>query len=84
MAIALVITGVLASGLAVLAQTWAQRQMSASRAGLMLAAEPGFALLFAVLLVGERLAPIQMLGALLVLLAIVGHEALVGLGGGES
>ncbi|MHB8554820.1 MAG: DMT family transporter [Candidatus Dormibacteria bacterium] len=83
-AIALVITGALASGLAVLAQTWAQRHISASRAGLMLAAEPGFALLFAVLLVGERLAPVQLLGALLVLLAIVGHEVLVGLRGGES
>jgi len=79
-AIALVITGALSSGLAVLAQTWAQRRMSASRAGLVLAAEPGFALLFAVLLVGERLTPIQLLGALVLFLAIVGHE-LVGTSG---
>jgi len=73
-ALALAITGALASGLALLAQTWAQRRMSASRAGLVLAAEPGFALLAAVLLVGERLSQIQLLGALVLFLAIIGHE----------
>ncbi len=73
-AVALLITGVLASGVAVLVQTWAQRRMSASSAGLVLAAEPGFALLFAVLLAGERLDPLQGVGALVLLLAIVSHE----------
>ncbi|MGH7705907.1 MAG: DMT family transporter [Candidatus Dormibacteria bacterium] len=73
-AYALVITGVLASALAVLAQTWAQRHMTASRAGLVLAAEPAFALLFAVLLAGERLSLVQLLGAVLLVAAIAGHE----------
>jgi drug/metabolite transporter (DMT)-like permease len=73
-ALALLVTGVLASGLAVVAQTWAQQRMSASRAGLVLATEPALALFFAVLLVGERLDLIQLLGALLLMAAIVGHE----------
>ena len=73
-AMALLITGVLSSGLAVVAQTWAQQKMSASSAGLILAAEPAFALVFAVLLVGERLNFLQLLGALVLMAAIVGHE----------
>lgn len=73
-AFALVVTGVLASALAVVAQTWAQRQMSASRAGLLLAAEPGWALGFAVVLTGERLDLVQLLGALVLMAAIIGHE----------
>jgi len=73
-AFALLVTGVIASALAVLAQTWAQQKMSASRAGLMLAAEPALALLFAVLLVGERLDLLQLVGALVLIGAIVGHE----------
>jgi drug/metabolite transporter (DMT)-like permease len=71
--IALLLTGVVTSGLAVVAQTWAQQQMSASSAGLILAAEPAFAVMFAVLLVGERLSSLQLLGALVLMAAIVGH-----------
>lgn len=73
-AFAVLVTGVVASGLAVVAQTWAQQKMSASRAGLVLAAEPALALLFAVVLVGERLDLLQLLGALVLMVAIVGHE----------
>ena len=71
---ALLVTGVIASALAVLAQTWAQQKMSASRAGLVLAAEPALALLFAVVLTGERLGLLQLGGALVLIGAIVGHE----------
>ncbi len=73
-AVALLITGLLASALAVVVQTWAQRHLSASSAGLVLAAEPGFALLFAVLLAQERLDALQGFGALILLAAIVSHE----------
>lgn len=73
-AFALLVTGVVASALAVLAQTWAQQKMSASRAGLVLAAEPVLALLFAVVLTGERLDLLQLLGALVLIGAIAGHE----------
>jgi drug/metabolite transporter (DMT)-like permease len=73
-AVALLVTGVVASALAVLAQTWAQQKMTASRAGLVLAAEPALALIFAVVLTGERLDLVQLLGALVLIGAIVGHE----------
>lgn len=73
-ALALAVTGILASALAVVAQTWAQRKMSASRAGLVLAAEPAFALLFAAALTGERLDRLQLLGAVVLMAAIIGHE----------
>lgn len=73
-ACAVVVTGVIASALAVLAQTWAQQKMSASRAGLVLAAEPALALMFAVVLTGERLDMLQLLGALILIGAIFGHE----------
>jgi drug/metabolite transporter (DMT)-like permease len=73
-AFALLVTGVLASALAVLAQTWAQQKMSASRAGLLLAAEPALALAFAAVLTGERLDWLQLAGALVLMAAILGHE----------
>jgi len=73
-AFALLVTGVLASAVAVVAQTWAQQKMTASRAGLVLAAEPALALVFAVALTGERLGVLQLLGALVLIGAIVGHE----------
>ena len=71
---ALVITGVFASALAMLIQTWAQQQLSASRTALILSTEPAWALFFSVLLAGQRLGPVQALGAALMLLAIFGYE----------
>ena len=71
---ALLITGIFASGLAFFIQTWTQRHLAASRAALVLATEPAWALLFAVVLAGQRLSWLQMLGAGLVLVAIAGHE----------
>ena len=72
--VALLITGVFASALAFLIQTWVQSHLSASRTALLLASEPAWALLFSVLLTGQRLGLIEAAGAALVLAAIVGHE----------
>lgn len=71
---AIVITGVFASALAFYIQTWAQGFISPNRTALILATEPAWALAAAVILAGQRLGPVQGLGALLVLVAILGHE----------
>ncbi|MFI5284590.1 MAG: DMT family transporter, partial [Candidatus Dormibacterales bacterium] len=72
--IAIVVTGVFASALAFYIQTWAQQHLSASRAALVLATEPAWAVVAAVVLAGQRFGVVQAVGALLVLAAIVGHE----------
>ncbi len=71
---AIVITGVFASAIAFFLQTWAQAHLDASRTALILATEPAWALVAAVLLAGQRLDAVQAAGAALVLAAIVGHE----------
>ena len=71
---ALLVTGVVASAVGFLVQTWAQSHLTASRAALAIAAEPAWALLFGVLLAGQRFAPLQAAGAALLLTAVVGHE----------
>lgn len=73
---AIVVTAVLASALGFLVQTWAQMHISASRTALILATEPAWALLAAVLLAGQRFGIVQGAGAALVLTAIIGHELL--------
>jgi drug/metabolite transporter (DMT)-like permease len=72
--IALVITGVFASALAFYIQTWAQARIEPSRTALILATEPAWALVAAVVLAGQRFGALQAAGAALVLIAIVGHE----------
>jgi len=72
--IAIAITGVFASALAFYIQTWAQQHLSASRAALILASEPAWAVAAAVVLAGQRFGVIQAAGAVLMLAAIVGHE----------
>jgi drug/metabolite transporter (DMT)-like permease len=52
---ALLVTGVFASALAFLVQTWAQRRTSATRTALAFAMEPVFAALFGYTLDGDRL-----------------------------
>jgi len=52
---ALVVTGVFASALAFLVQTWAQRRTSATRTALAFAMEPVFAAVFGITLAGDRL-----------------------------
>jgi drug/metabolite transporter (DMT)-like permease len=52
---ALLVTGVFASALAYLVQTWAQRRTSATRTALAFTMEPVFAALFGYTLAGDRL-----------------------------
>jgi drug/metabolite transporter (DMT)-like permease len=73
---AIVVTGVLASALGFLIQTWAQSHLSASRTALILVTEPAWALLAAIVLAGQHFGLLQATGAGLLLLAILGHEVL--------
>jgi drug/metabolite transporter (DMT)-like permease len=81
---ALLITGLGASAIAFLAQTYVQRHLSASRAALLFTAEPAFAVLFAVLLAHDQLTPIRIAGAVLILGALAGHEMVVARGRPEG
>ena len=74
--VAIAVTGIFASALAFFVQTWAQAHLSPSRTALVMTLEPAWALLFAVLLAGQRLDAAQGLGAAMILLAIAGHEVL--------
>jgi drug/metabolite transporter (DMT)-like permease len=81
---ALVVTGVFASALAFLAQTWAQRRTSATRTALVFALEPVWAALFGVTIAGDRLGALGWLGCAVIMGGIVLAEpaaaaALVGL-----
>jgi drug/metabolite transporter (DMT)-like permease len=83
---ALLVTGVFASALAFLVQTWAQRRTSATRTALAFAAEPVFAGLFGYLLAGDRLGALGWTGCAVILAGIVVSEpaaarTLVSLGG---
>lgn len=68
---ALALTALAATALAFVVQTWAQAHLSPTRAALVMTMEPVFGGLFAVLLGGEHLGPRTLLGALLVLGAMV-------------
>ncbi|MFN2463292.1 MAG: DMT family transporter [Candidatus Dormibacteria bacterium] len=74
---ALLVTGIGASALGFLVQTYVQRRLSAGRAALLLTAEPAFAVLFGVLLAGDRLSPLKMGGAGVILVVLAGHEAIL-------
>jgi drug/metabolite transporter (DMT)-like permease len=71
---ALLVTGVFASALAFLVQTWAQRQMSAARTALAFALEPAWTALFGYWLAGDRLGTLGWTGAALIMVAIVVAE----------
>jgi drug/metabolite transporter (DMT)-like permease len=64
---ALVVTGVFASALAFLVQTWAQRRTSATRVAVIFAMEPVFAALFGVTLAGDRLGPAGWAGCVVIM-----------------
>lgn len=64
-------TAVGAAAIALLVQTWAQAQLPATRAAVIMTMEPVFAALFAVVLAGERLGLRIVLGGLLVLGAML-------------
>lgn len=70
----IVYLGVLGTSFAFFAQLRAARAASSTRVGLILSTEPLFAALFAVVLAGETLSPLQIIGgALIVVSAAVGR-----------
>ena len=68
---ALVVTGVFASALAFLAQTWAQRRTSATRTALAFSLEPVWAAFFGFTLAGDRLGAAGYLGCVVIMAGIV-------------
>ena len=68
---ALIVTGVFASALAFLVQTWAQRQASATQTALAFSLEPVWAALFGFTLAGDRLGTIGWLGCAVIMVGIV-------------
>jgi len=73
---ALALTGLVASALAYLIQTMAQRHLSTARTAVILTMEPVFAGMFGYILAGERLGPVQWAGAVMILGAVLLSEAL--------
>jgi drug/metabolite transporter (DMT)-like permease len=71
---ALLVTGVFASALAFLVQTWAQRRTSATRTALVFALEPVFAGIFGFALAGDRLGALGWTGCAVILAGIVVSE----------
>src|SRR5918999_2165351 len=75
---ALIVTGLFASALAFIVQTWAQSRTTATRTALIFTSEPVFAGLFGYLLAGDRLAAVAWLGCAGILTGIlVSQPALV-------
>ena len=68
---ALVVTGVFASALAYLFQSWAQRRLDATRTALVFSLEPVFAGVFGFALAGDRLGVTGWLGCVVILGGIV-------------
>ena len=71
---ALLVTGVFASALAFLLQTWAQRRTTATQTALVFALEPVFAALFGYTLAGDRLGLAGWTGCAVILVGIVVAE----------
>jgi drug/metabolite transporter (DMT)-like permease len=71
---ALLVTGVFASALGFLVQTWAQQRTSATRTALAFAMEPVWAAIFGFWLAGDRLGAVAWLGAVLIMAGIVVAE----------
>ena len=69
--VAVGVTGIGATALGLVVQTWAQRFVSPSAAAVMLTSEPAFAGLFGFLLRGEVLSSKGLVGALAILIAMV-------------
>jgi drug/metabolite transporter (DMT)-like permease len=68
---ALVVTGVFASALAFLAQTWAQRRASATQTALAFSLEPVWTAFFGFTLAGDRLGPAAWIGCAVIMCGIV-------------
>jgi drug/metabolite transporter (DMT)-like permease len=73
---ALLVTGLLASAGAFLVQTTVQQHISAARTAIILTMEPVFAAFFGYWLAGDRLVTVQILGALMILSALLVGEVL--------
>ncbi|HEY1512508.1 MAG TPA: DMT family transporter [Gaiellaceae bacterium] len=73
---ALLVTGVFASALAFLAQTWAQRRTTATRTALAFSMEPVWAGLFGFTLAGDRLGATAWLGCAVIMVGIVVAETM--------
>jgi drug/metabolite transporter (DMT)-like permease len=71
---ALLVTGIFASALGFLVQTWAQRQLSAARTALAFAMEPVWAGLFGFWLAGDRLGVVGWTGCAVIMAGIVVAE----------
>ncbi|MER3396294.1 MAG: hypothetical protein C4318_03690 [Acidimicrobiia bacterium] len=70
-AVAVLVTGLGATALGLAVQTWAQRRVSAPATAVIFSSEPAFAGLFGLLLLGESLSTRGLLGAGILLIAIV-------------
>ena len=70
------LTGLVASALAFYIQTTVQQRIPAARAAIILTTEPLFAALFGYWLAGDRLSPVQLAGAALILSALFVGEVL--------
>ena len=68
---ALVVTGVFASALAYLVQTWAQRRTSATRTALAFTMEPVFTAVFGITLAGDRLGTLGWSGCAAIMAGIL-------------
>jgi drug/metabolite transporter (DMT)-like permease len=71
---ALLVTGIFASALAFLVQTWAQRRTSATRTALVFTLEPVFAAIFGFWLAGDRLGTFAWAGCAVIMAGIVLSE----------
>ena len=71
---AIILTGLFATALAFIVQTWAQQYTSATRAALLFALEPVFALVTAVLIGGEKITRSALCGCGLILIGILTVE----------
>jgi drug/metabolite transporter (DMT)-like permease len=68
---ALLVTGIFASALGFLVQTWAQRQTSATRTALVFTLEPVWAAIFGYTLAGDRLGALGWGGCAVIMAGIV-------------
>lgn len=71
---ALLVTGIFASALGFLVQTWAQRRISAARTAIAFAMEPVFAGIFGFWLAGDRLGALGWAGCALIMAGILVAE----------
>ncbi len=71
---ALLVTGVFASALAFLAQTWAQKQTTATQTALAFSLEPVWTAFFGFTLAGDRLGALGWLGCAVIMAGIVTAE----------